>query len=410
MTAVGLVCTGCAAEYALKVMYRCDQCRFPLRVRYDTATFPATQSQAEGAGIWRYAQMLPPVAPENRLTLGEGNTPLIPVGRRTSQFDGVSVLVKHEGLNPTGSFKDRAMAVGVSMAREAGIPTVVSSTTGNAGIALAAYAAAGGLDAVVLAAEAADPRKLGLMAAYGARVVRVKGSVSDAFRLGVEASREWGWMNLATTFLNPFSVEGHRTVAYEIVEQLGHLPDYVLVPVSVGPLLVGSFYAFGDYADANHGSQPPRMVAVQAAECAPIVRAYESGEDRVSEWTSPTQTVAAGIADPLIGYAEEGTYTLRVIRASKGSAIACDEQAIHDAQLDLAVEEGLLGEPTGTVGMAAVRKLIERGDLPAGATVVVIMTGSGARQPPEWAPAFPANGVVDAALDALQAALPARSI
>ena len=371
----GLQCTQCGEAYPLELRYLCPACQWPLKVTYAGMAPEAAQMPA-GGGIWRHARSLPPAGGGNRVSLGEGNTPLLRLTKLDEARQLGEVHVKNEGLNPTGSFKDRGSAVAASMALEFGIGTVVCSSTGNAGISAAAYAAAAGLRAVVLAGENTDQGKLRLISEYGARVVRVKGTVSTAYSLACRASASWRWMNVTSTFVNPFSVEGHKSVAYELLEQLGRVPDYVVVPVSVGPLLVGIFAGFLELREAGLSSRLPRMVAAQASRCAPLARAFDRGDDRVARWEGPVDTVAGGIADPLDGYEQEATYTLRVVRESGGCIVRCDDDSILDARARLAAAEGILAEPTGAVSIAALQRL-QRDYRLDRAQVVSVVTGSG---------------------------------
>jgi threonine synthase len=373
----GLACTSCDALYAFELRYHCERCGFPLAVTYAEGDGATAPSGSVGEGVWRHSDSLPSVAPENRVTLGEGGTPLLATERLGEAFGFERLLVKSEGVNPTGSFKDRPTAVGVSVALEFGLDTVVVSSTGNAGVSLAAYAARAGLRAVVVASDRVPTTKLAPIAAHGATIVRIRGSVSDAFWLAHQAAQAWGWMNLTSTFLNPYTVEGDKTVAYELAAQLGCAPDYVIVPVSVGPLLVGIFRGFRELEAKGVVEQVPALVAAQAARCAPIAAAFASGGDSVSAWSGNLDTVAGGIADPLTGYEQDGTYALRVVRESGGCAVACEEDEILAATRALAEQEGLFVEPTGAVSVAALAALAERDPAARGRTVVAIATGHG---------------------------------
>jgi threonine synthase len=399
----GLQCTHCGAVYPFQLHYLCLACQWPLKVTYNGPAGVAPQQLATN-GIWRHSRSLPPVRAGRRVSLGEGNTPLLSVTRLTEARQLGDVHVKNEGLNPTGSFKDRGSAVAASTALEFSIGTVVCSSTGNAGISVAAYAAAAGLRAVVLAGENADQGKLGLISGYGAQVVRVKGTVSAAYSLARQASASWRWMNVTSTFVNPFSVEGHKSVAFEVLEQLGRVPDYVIVPVSVGPLLVGIFSGFLELRQAGLSNRLPRMVAAQASRCAPLALAFERGDDRVVRWEGPVDTVAGGIADPLEGYEQEATYALQVVRESGGCIVACDDDAILDAQARLASEEGILAEPTGAVSIAALQRL--HADYRVDhAQIVSVVTGTGLKNVAALPPAAPAAEVIEPGLRELEAFL-----
>ena len=382
-----LVCVNCGRSYEKGLRYQCEVCGFPLRVRFDHTRVEGLMVDDERSGVWRYRRHLPEVPLENQVTLGEGDTPLIAAAGMGEKLGVSSLWIKNEGQNPTGSFKDRPTSLGVSLAKGMGIDTVVVSSTGNAGASLAAYGARAGLRALVFVAAETPAAKLTQIAMHGAEIVPVQGTLSDAFWLAVEASKRWSWMNLTSTFLNPFSIEADKSVAYELFEQMGGSPDWVIVPVSVGPLLVGIYDGFNELKGAGLVSHVPRLVAAQAAECAPIARAYDSGDDEVRSWTRPSHTVAGGIADPLAGYEKDGTYTLRILKDNGGCATASTDDEILQAARDLARLEGVFSEPSAAVSVASLAQLVERGVIHRHEKVVSIVTGHGLKQVPtynEW--------------------------
>jgi threonine synthase len=244
--------------------------------------------------------------------------------------------------------------------------------------------------------------------AVGARIVRVKGNYSDAYELARAAAEDYGWANLTSTYVNPYMLEGDKTVAFELFEQLGErVPDWVLVPVGAGPFLAAIHKGFEEL-----GVSGPRMVAVQAAGCAPVVRAFEAGAKEVREWEDPVETAASSIADPLRGYPEDGTRTLSVVRESGGEAVTVSEEETRKATIDLARSEGLLVEPGAAVAVAAHRKLADQGSIREGETAVIVLTGHGLKDP---AAMHAAIGTTDEApvvepgdVEALGAALEAR--
>jgi threonine synthase len=290
------------------------------------------------------------------------------------------LFVKNEGQNPTGSFKDRPTAIGVSMALSFGLDTVAISSTGNAGASLAAYAARAGLRALIFVTDRMPPAKLAQMVMHGAQIVTVRGSLSDAYWLARKASIEWKLMNLTSTFLRPYGVEGDKTVAFELFQQLGRAPDWIVIPVSVGPLLVGIYKGFQELRRRRLVEALPRMVAAQAAACAPIARAFQRGDECVQRWDGPADTVAGGIADPLAGYEPDGSYTLRVVRESDGLATASSDEDILTATHALAREEGIFCEPTGAVSLAALDQVKNGPFFSAEQLVVCLATGHGLKQ------------------------------
>ena len=369
---VSLACHRCSWRGEISNLYACPACGSSLIVAY-----AGTYEPSDGAGdqgIWRYRSFLPVSADAEPVTLGEGDTPLLRA-RRLDPSGGL--LLKNETVNPTGSFKDRPVAVSATVARELGLSGLLCASTGNTGVAVAAYAARAGLPAVCVVPEITPAAKMVQIETVGSRIVRVRGNYSDAYALARAAAEDYGWANLTSTYVNPYMLEGDKTVAYEIFEQLGErAPDWVLVPVGAGPLLAAIHKGFEEL-----GVSGPRMVAVQVAGCAPVVRAFESGAKEVREWEHSVKTAASSIADPLRGYPEDGTRTLSVVRESGGKAIAVSEEQTRKATIDLARSEGLLVEPGAAVAVAAHRKLADQKLIREGETAVIVLTGHGLKDP-----------------------------
>jgi threonine synthase len=398
-----LACHRCSWRGEISNLYACPACGSSLLVAY-AGTYEPPNGTA-GEGIWRYRRFLPVPADAEPVTLGEGDTPLLQA-RRLDPSGGL--LLKNETVNPTGSFKDRPVAVAATVARELGLSGLLCASTGNTGVAVAAYAARAGLPAACVVPETTPAAKMIQIEAVGARIVRVRGNYSDAHALARAAAENYGWANLTSTYVNPYMLEGDKTVAYEIFEQLGErVPDRVLVPVGAGPLLAAIHKGFEEL-----GVPGPRMVAVQAAGCAPIVHAFESGAKEVREWEHPVETAASSIADPLRGYPKDGTRTLSVVRESGGEAIAVSEEETRRATIELARSEGLLVEPGAAVAVAAHRKLAVQEVIRGGETAVIVLTGHGLKDPDSL---HSAAGAADEAalvdpgdVEALGAALEAR--
>lgn len=381
-----LACHRCDWSGGLSNLYACPACGASLFVTY--ASPPGRPSGAggdDGGGMWRHRTSLPVSAGAEPVTLGEGGTPLLRAGRL--QTAG-RLLLKNETANPTASFKDRPVAVAATVARELGLTGLVCASTGNTGVAVAAYAARAGLPAVCVVPEATPPTKLLQIEAVGARIVRVGGDYSDAYALALIAAEDYGWANLTSTYVNPYMLEGDKTVAYEVLEQLGgNAPDWVLVPVGAGPLLSAIYKGFEELGAS--GEDGPRMVAVQAAGCAPIARAFEAGAEEVDAWDRPVETAASSIADALRGYPEDGTRTLSVVRRSGGRAVSVFEEETRAAMNDLAGSEGLLVEPGAAVAVAAYERLAVENVIEGGQTVVIVLTGHGLKDPDALALASP---------------------
>jgi threonine synthase len=394
-----LTCHSCSWRGEISNLYSCPVCGSSLLVAY-AGTYELPNGVVD-EGIWRYRRFLPVSADSEPVTLGEGATPTLQT-RRLDPSGGL--LLKNETVNPTGSFKDRPVAVAATVARELGLSGLVCASTGNTGVAVAAYAARAGLPAACVVPEATPAAKTAQIGAVGARIVRVRGNYSDAYALA-RAAESYGWANLTSTYINPYMLEGDKTVAYEIFEQLGkRIPDWVVVPVGAGPLLAAIHKGFEEL-----GVSGPRMVAAQAAACAPVVSAFESGAKEVSEWEHSVKTAASSIADPLRGYPEDGTRTLSVVRQSGGTAIAVSEEETRQATIELARSEGLLVEPGAAVAVAAYRKLAAQAVVSTGERAVVVLTGHGLKDPDALRSAAGSEaetGVVEAGdVEALGAAL-----
>ncbi len=379
-----LECSACGRTYAAGQVYAtCAECRAPLLARYDLAAARAgldrDQVSRRPAGTWRWRELLPVQDPAHIVTLGEGDTPLLRLERQAERLGLPHLFVKEEGKNPTGTFKARGLTAAVSMAKELGLERLVIPTAGNAGGALAAYAARGGLQALVYMPADTPRANIAECRAAGAETVLVEGLISDAGRLAGERAAREGWFDVST-FKEPYRAEGKKIMGYELAERFGwDLPEVILYPAGGGTGLVGMWKAFAELAElgwlegeAGRGRRP-RMVAVQAAGCAPVVHAIESGAAEVAFWEGAS-TVASGLRVPK-PYA--GKLILEAIRASGGSALAVTDEELLEAQRRLAREEGILAAPEGAATLAALEKLAARGEVQAGERAVLFNTGSG---------------------------------
>ncbi|GAB3976885.1 pyridoxal-phosphate dependent enzyme [Plantactinospora veratri] len=350
--------------------YRCPACGSPLVLELAPVSAAACRP-GSGSGLWRYAGMLPRAG--HAVTLGEGATPLLPL-----RLDGVDAHVKLESLNPSLSFKDRAMALAASAALDRGLEGLVLASTGNAAVSAASYAAAAGLRCRVFCATGSNAgAKVQTARAHGAEVELVDGHYSDAYAAATRAEHE-GWLNVTTTYRNPLLTEAYRPIAAELVEDLGGVPEVVVVPVGAGPLLRGIWLGFTDLRDAGVTAGLPRMVGVQAEACAPLVRAWGSAdwESSLREPLAVAPTAATAIADALRGYEDEGLLTLAAVRDSAGALVAVDEPAIAEAGRALA-RRGLFVEPAAAAAVAA----LHGSAVPAGSRAVAVLTGHGAKEP-----------------------------
>ncbi len=340
-----------------------------LYVRYDLAaikkSFTRESLLSKPASMWRYAGVLPDAPP---VTLGEGFTPMLP--SRTTP----NVFIKDEGINPTGSFKARGMSAAVTMARAYGLGKLAVPSAGNAASALAAYAAAAGIEAHIFMPQDVPQANLIECRSYGAQVTLVEGLIGDCARLIAERRRQEGWFDVST-LKEPFRVEGKKTMGYEIAEQLGWtIPDAVIYPTGGGVGMIGMWKAFDEMQQLGWiGSKRPKMISVQSAGCAPIVKAWEEHKP-VSEAWKDAATLAAGLRVPK-AYADY--IVLDILKQSAGAAVAVSDDEIMHAFQTWAREEGIFAAPEGAASLAAYRRLRASGFLKESDTVVLYNTGSG---------------------------------
>lgn len=365
-------CVECGRTVPLPA-YRCPSCAAPLLLTMEPPSSPGGAD--DRSGLWRHRQLLP--LTRHALTLGEANTPLLSLDRPGH----ASYWLKAEHLNPTLSFKDRAMALGVSFALDRGLPGLVLASTGNAAVSASAYAAAAELPCRIVCGSASGARtKPDICRAYGAEVTVVDGDYSAAYATAVEAEND-GWLNVTTTYRNPLLAEAYRSVSVEIAGELGRVPDVVVVPVGAGPLLYGIECGFRDLVELGVADRTPRLVGVQALACAPLVEAWQAADWSVSlaAPTTMSATAATAIADPLRGYEREGLITLETAQASGGALVGVSESALSAAHRSL-VRAGHLVEVTSAATLAALDEP-ELADFISDADdVVLVLTGHGAKE------------------------------
>ena len=392
-TPSSLLCPKCGDRLSPDVPRNLCGCGSPLLVEYDLASLRGRFRRKDLAGreasLWRYWEVLPITDRANVVTLGEGWTPIMPLRRLGRDLGLPELMLKDEGLNPTGTFKARGAAVGVSKARELGIGTVAMPTAGNAGGAWAAYCARAGMTLhVTMPQDTPEMNKLEAHA-YGARVYLVKGLISDAGRIIGRTASEHGWFD-ASTLKEPYRIEGKKTMGYEIAEQLDwELPDAVLYPAGGGVGLIGMWKAFDEMEALGWiGPARPRLIAVQAEGCAPLVQAFDEGKSESAFWEG-AETVASGLRVPK---ALGDFLVLRAIQETDGYAIAVSDAAILDAVGTVARTEGLFICPEGAATVAALPELLRRGVLKASDRVLALNTGSGLKYPGTIRADFPVLG------------------
>src|SRR6202163_4686498 len=374
-----LECSSCHREYEARRLHKvCTECGKPLLVRYDLkriAKFLTRQSLfARRSDLWRYRELLPIRREDNIVTLGEGWTPLTHT-KTLGESVGMSELyVKDESLNPTQSFKARGMSVAVSMARELGVKKLAAPSAGNAAAALAAYCARARIGAYLFMPRDTPRANIIECEVAGAHVTLIDGLITDCGAEVAKRKEAEGWFEVST-LKEPYRVEGKKTLGYEIAEQMAWtLPDVIIYPTGGGTGLVGMWKAFDELQQLGWiDEKRPRMISVQAAGCAPIVRAFEAG-DRFAEEFQNAKTVASGLRVPkAIG----DFLILDAIRESGGSAIAVTDEELIEGAKEMARSEGIFAAPEGGACVPALRKLLARGDVKPEEKVVLFNTGSG---------------------------------
>ena len=381
MNVTHLECAACGTKHEAQRLHNlCTQCGKPLLVRYDlkraAASLTKESLQGRGPDLWRYREVLPVEQDENIVTLGEGFTPLVHASRLGAQMDLGHLYIKDEGQNPTQSFKARGMAAAVSMAKELGAQKLAVPSAGNAAGALAAYAARAGLEAHIFMPNDTPRANVIECEQTGAQVTLMDGLITDC---GAEVGRRKeaeGWFDVST-LKEPYRIEGKKTMGYELAEQFDwDLPDVILYPTGGGTGLIGMWKAFDEMEQMGWiGSKRPRMVTVQAAGCAPIVRAFEEGKRFADEFPN-AHTTASGLRVPkAIG----DFLMIDVLRASVGTAIAVTDEELIAATKEIGAAEGIFCAPEGAACLPALRKLLADESVKPEERVVLFNTGSGVK-------------------------------
>jgi threonine synthase len=380
MAVEALRCKECGTEYALEARYVCEECFGPLEVAYDHSELDAESArrriQAGSASIWRYADFLPFTdrPPASRTSLEPGFTPLVRAERLAERLGLAELFVKNDAANPTHSFKDRVVGVAIAKARELGFETVACASTGNLANAVAAHSAAAGLDSYVFVPSDLEEQKLLATGVYGTQLVGVRGTYDDVNRLCTQLAgdRDWAFVNVN---LRPYYSEGSKTVAYEIVEQLGwELPDRIVCPVASGSLFTRIGRGFSEWRELGLvKGDLPRFSGAQAEGCGPVAEAYAESWD-ICKPTAKPDTIAKSLA---IGDPADGPYALELARRTEGSVEAVSDDEIRDGIRLLAETTGIFTETAGGVTVATLRKLAEAGAIDPSERVVAVITGEG---------------------------------
>ena len=376
-----LECGATGERYPADRLHGLSRAGKPLLVRYDLEALGRALSRRDLAGrtpgLWRYREFLPVRRPENIVSLGETMTPIVDCPRlkqRLGLDTAGEILVKDESRLPTGSFKARGLALAVSMAKELGVTRMAMPTAGNAGAALAAYCARAAMESFVFCPDDAPDVTVREIALQGARVYRVNGLINDCGRIVGDGKEKMGWFD-ASTLKEPYRIEGKKTMGLELAEQLGwELPDAIFYPTGGGTGLIGMWKAFAELQAIGWISdRRPRMIAVQAAGCAPIVKAWQEGKDHAEPWPD-AHTIAHGMRVP----AAIGDFLmLRAIRESDGFAIAVEDAEIEARRLEVARAEGLHLGPEGAATYAAYVRALDQGRVEKDQRVVLFNCGTG---------------------------------
>jgi threonine synthase len=393
-TLTHLECGLCSRKFEPGKVHNLCECGGPLLVRYDLEKLRRIWSRDQIAtgpnSMWRYGPVLPPTRQSSIISLGEGMTPLVRTARLGGRIGAEQLWIKDEGLNPTGSFKARGLSCAVSMAVELEIRKLAIPSAGNAASAMAAYAAAAGIEAHIFMPRDVPQANFVECKAYGAHVTLVDGLIGDCAKLVAAGASREGWFDV-TTLKEPYRIEGKKTMGYEVAEQMGwELPDAILYPTGGGVGLIGMWKAFDEmqalgWIGAQTRNRRPKMIAVQVEGCQPVVRAFEQGSARSEFWQN-AHTVASGLRVPK----PLGDFLiLNAVRESGGTAIAVSDAELIDAGIRLAAEEGLFVAPEGAACVSALEKLLAKGFLKREEKIVIYNTGAGLKYLEAYSTRFP---------------------
>ena len=377
-----LECALTGERHDADVVHNLSRAGKPLLVRYDLAGVKKALTKdaiaRRAPDLWRYRELLPVRKTADIVSLGECVTPIVPMPRLSRKLGGGDILVKDEGRLPTGSFKARGLVMAVSMAKALGIKHMAMPTNGNAGAALAAYATRTGIKTTIFCPEDTPEVNVSEIALQGADVYRVNGLIDDCGKIVGEGKAKVGWFD-TSTLKEPYRIEGKKTMGLELAEQLGwDVPDAIFYPTGGGTGLIGMWKAFDELEKIGFiGSKRPRMIAVQASGCAPMVKAFEDGVEHAPRWEN-AHTIASGIRVP---QAVGDFLILRAVRESKGFAIAVDDAAISAALNEMAREEGFLLCPEGAATYAAYKQSLKDDRVSKSAHVVLFNCASGLKYP-----------------------------
>jgi threonine synthase len=400
-----LRCIGCGKKFPENdIIYACPKCGNLLEVilPLDEMDPIALRKAFDGRplSVWRYKELLPKMRSGAMVSMNEGGTPLHRCSRLSEKIGAKNLFIKFDGMNPTGSFKDRGMTVGVSKALDLKVKTVVCASTGNTSASLAAYSSLAGLKCIVMIPSGMIALgKLSQAMMHGAVVLAVKGNFDDALNLVMKSSSELGLYVLNS--VNPFRPEGQKTAAFEICDQLGSAPDSLVIPVGNGGNNAAYWKGFSEFREIGLSKGSPRIYGIQAEGAAPIARAFEKKADRIEPIRDP-DTVATAIK---IGNPANWLKTMNAIRGSKGTAIAVPDKEIISAQKMVAQTEGLFVEPAAAASIAGLIRLLKTGEIDSREKIVCVATGHGLKDPDSAIRVSKKPIVIEPSMKSLRAAL-----
>ncbi len=399
---VSFRCVSCGKEFLpWSLDYFCPNCGFPagnLEVLYDYAGVAGAFPARERLSLWRYAALLP-VGAEHAPPLRAGLTPLYPASRLAETVGVRALWIKDDTLQPTASCKDRGTAVAVAAARKLGRAALSCASTGNAAASLAGFCAASGLPCYIFVPKTAPAPKISQLLAFGAHVFRVDGTYDQAFSLALAASQKFGWYNRSDG-LNPLVVEGNKTVAFEIWEELGDVPEAVVVAVGDGAVIAGVCKGFLELSWAGLSRRVPKVFGVQALGAAPVVHAFRRFQR--GEPILPAEEPAETLADSIrVGKPADVVKAVKYVAATGGDYVAVSDAELVAASLDLAREVGIFAEPSGAAPLAGLRKLVKEGFIDGSYRVVLIVTGSGLKDPQSVLRGLPEPPIIPPSVEAL---------
>jgi len=366
-----LICENCQKKFSSESgYYVCPICNGRIKIIYKKGDKFVKNCPKIFSGMWKYYCYLP-IEKENVISLGEGDTPLL---NANNNYSDVNLWIKNETINPTGTYKDRPASVGITRAKELNANGIVVASDGNAGPAVAAYSARADLPCIVLMPKNTPSCRYIQAASFGAKIFLIDGSVNDCIDLSNKITKIKGYHNCTTaSTVNPYQIEANKTISYEIIEKLGHSPDWVAVPVGGGGLLVGMMRGFQELYNFKKISKIPRILAVQAEACSPFVGAYLNNK-HIVKWEGVFKTEAFTIAVP---YPLDGDIALDCLKQGGGYAIAIKEKEILKSVKNLAQNLGVLAEPAGGISFAGILKARQKGIIKKQENCVAVITGTG---------------------------------